>query len=232
MGTPRYIKIHNEIQSRIEKGYWQVGQRIPAERELAQEFMVSRMTLRQALQTLVDEGILERRIGAGTFVAQRRIQDKMSGITSFTELTRRQGKVPSSQTVSYLVTEPSLSEAEKLELAENQKILRMERIRFADDEPICFEVAALPFDMVADYRQSQVTTSLYQTLADDGLRIGRAQQTVSATVASERIAELLKVKRGSAILMLRQVTTLKDGRPFEYVRTHYAGDRFEFYLEK
>lgn len=232
MGTPRYIKIHNEIQSRIEKGYWQVGQRIPAERELAQEFMVSRMTLRQALQTLVDEGILERRIGAGTFVAQRKIQDKMSGITSFTELTRRQGKVPSSQTVSYLVTEPSLSEAEKLELAENQKILRMERIRFADDEPICFEVAALPFDMVADYRQSQVTTSLYQTLADDGLRIGRAQQTVSATVASERIAELLKVKRGSAILMLRQVTTLKDGRPFEYVRTHYAGDRFEFYLEK
>ncbi|KRL83214.1 GntR family transcriptional regulator [Ligilactobacillus equi] len=232
MGTPRYIKIHNEIQSRIEKGYWQVGQRIPAERELAQEFMVSRMTLRQALQTLVDEGVLERRIGAGTFVAQRKIQDKMSGITSFTELTRRQGKVPSSQTVSYLVTEPSLSEAEKLELAENQKILRMERIRFADDEPICFEVAALPFDMVADYRQSQVTTSLYQTLADDGLRIGRAQQTVSATVASERIAELLKVKRGSAILMLRQVTTLKDGRPFEYVRTHYAGDRFEFYLEK
>lgn len=232
MGTPRYIKIHNEIQSRIEKGYWQVGQRIPAERELAQEFMVSRMTLRQALQTLVDEGVLERRIGAGTFVAQRKIQDKMSGITSFTELTRRQGKVPNSQTVSYLVTEPSLSEAEKLELAENQKILRMERIRFADDEPICFEVAALPFDMVADYRQSQVTTSLYQTLADDGLRIGRAQQTVSATVASERIAELLKVKRGSAILMLRQVTTLKDGRPFEYVRTHYAGDRFEFYLEK
>lgn len=232
MGTPRYIKIHNEIQSRIEKGYWQVGQRIPAERELAQEFMVSRMTLRQALQTLVDEGILERRIGAGTFVAQRKIQDKMSGITSFTELTRRQGKVPSSQTVSYLVTEPSLSEAEKLKLAENQKILRMERIRFADDEPICFEVAALPFDMVADYRQSQVTTSLYQTLADDGLQIGRAQQTVSATVASERIAELLKVKRGSAILMLRQVTALKDGRPFEYVRTHYAGDRFEFYLEK
>ena len=232
MGTPRYIKIHNEIKRRIENNQWKLGQKIPAERDLAQEFAVSRMTLRQALQNLVDEGILERRVGSGTFVARQRIQEKMSGVTSFTELMALQGKQASSQTVSYQVTEPSLSEVEKLGLASDQKVLRMERIRFADGEPICFEVAALPFDLVADYRQSQVTTSLYQTLADDGLEIGRAQQTVSATVASERISELLKVKRGAAILTLRQVTYLSDGRPFEYVRTQYVGERFEFYLEK
>ena len=68
MSSPIYIKIHNEIRQRIEDGEWAVGDRIPAERELAEQFGVSRMTLRQAIQTLVDEGLLERHIGAGTFV--------------------------------------------------------------------------------------------------------------------------------------------------------------------
>ena len=70
MGSPVYIQIHNQLRENIENGYWKVGQKIPAERELAAEFGVSRMTLRQAIQTLVDEGVLERRVGSGTFVAR------------------------------------------------------------------------------------------------------------------------------------------------------------------
>ena len=94
MESPIYIRIHNHIKEEIEDGKWQVGDRIPAERDLAEEFGVSRMTLRQAVQTLVDEGILERRVGAGTFVARKKVQEKMSGITSFTELMENQGNIP------------------------------------------------------------------------------------------------------------------------------------------
>ena len=79
MGSPVYIQIHNQLRENIENGHWKVGQKIPAERELAAEFGVSRMTLRQAIQTLVDEGVLERRVGSGTFVASRKVQDKMAG---------------------------------------------------------------------------------------------------------------------------------------------------------
>ena len=90
MGSPRYIKIHNEIKQMIEAGKWRVGDRIPSERVLALEFDVSRMTLRQAVQTLVDEGILERHVGSGTYVSRQRVQEKMSsGVTSFTELDRK-----------------------------------------------------------------------------------------------------------------------------------------------
>ena len=110
MGSPVYIQIHNQLRSNIEEGKWQVGQKIPAERELATEFGVSRMTLRQAIQTLVDEGVLERRVGSGTFVANRKVQEKMSGVTSFTELMQAIGKVPSSKTISYHLTIPSESE--------------------------------------------------------------------------------------------------------------------------
>jgi len=95
MSSPIYIQIHNQIKQAIEAGRWAVGDRIPSERELASQFDVSRMTLRQAIQTLVDEGILERRVGAGTFVANQKVQEKMSGVTSFTDLMLAQGKVPS-----------------------------------------------------------------------------------------------------------------------------------------
>ena len=150
MVSPVYIQIHNQIKKDIEAGKWKIGEKIPSERELAENFSVSRMTLRQAIQTLVDEGILERKIGSGTFVARKKVQEKMSGITSFTEITEAQGKVPTSKTVSYLITIPSLSESEKLNLDDNQKVLRMERIRFADDVPICFEVATVPLELVKD----------------------------------------------------------------------------------
>ena len=232
MSSPVYIQIHNRIKKDIEAGVWSVGDRIPSERELALEFNVSRMTLRQAVQTLVEEGILERQVGAGTFVARKKVQEKMTGVTSFTELMEEQGKKPSSRTVSYLVTTPSLSETERLKLKDDEKVLRMERIRYADEVPICFEVATLPYSLVKDYERSQITTSLYRTLEESGREIGHAEQSVSAQVASERIAEYLNIKRGSAILRLRQITELGDGTPFEYVRTQYAGDRFEFYLEK
>jgi len=233
MKVPVYIQIHNEIRKEIESGKWTVGERIPSERQLSQDFDVSRMTLRQAIQTLVDEGILQRQVGSGTYVASSKVQEKMSGTTSFTEITEGQGKKPSSKTVSYHVADPSISEIEKLKLKNGDQILRMERIRYADNQPICFEVTTIPMDIVSTLNKKDITSSLYKALEDKaGLKLGTATQTVSAMLSSEKIANFLNVKRGSAILRVRQVTTLDDDRPFEYVRSQYAGDRFEFYLER
>ncbi|ALB29500.1 MULTISPECIES: GntR family transcriptional regulator [Companilactobacillus] len=233
MKVPVYIQIHNEIRKEIESGKWAVGERIPSERQLSQDFDVSRMTLRQAIQTLVDEGILQRQVGSGTYVASSKVQEKMSGTTSFTEITESQGKKPSSKTVSYHVADPSISEIEKLKLKNGDQVLRMERIRYADKQPICFEVATIPIGIVDSLNKKDITSSLYKALEDKaGLKLGNATQTVSAILASEKIANFLNVKRGSAVLRVRQVTTLDDERPFEYVRSQYAGDRFEFYLER
>ena len=129
MGSPVYIQIHNQLRENIENDKWRVGQKIPAERELASQFNVSRMTLRQAIQALVDEGILERRVGSGTFVANRKVQEKMAGVTSFTELMLAAGKTPSSKTISYHLTVPSQTEIEKLKLPAGEQVLRMERVR-------------------------------------------------------------------------------------------------------
>lgn len=230
---PVYIQIHDQIREEIEKGKWAVGDRLPSERELSIQFGVSRMTLRQAVQTLADEGILERKIGSGTYVARKKVQETMTGTTSFSEIMISQGKKPASKTTSYFVTKPSSSEMEKLQLTENDQILRMERIRYADDLPICFEVTSIPYEFVKEYNKKEITQSLYQTLAEHSeQKIGKAVQRVTAMVASERIAEHLDIKKGDAILRLRQITYFENERPFEYVRSQYVGNRFEFLLEK
>ncbi|GCF93411.1 GntR family transcriptional regulator [Enterococcus florum] len=230
--VPVYIQIHDQLKDEIEKGLWKVGDRLPSERELSVKFSVSRMTLRQAIQTLADEGILERKIGSGTYVANEKVQEKMSGTTSFTDIMESQNKVPSSKTISFFYSPASSSEIQNLALEKGEQILRMERIRYADDIPICFEVASIPAKLVKGFSREEITDSFYHTLKEKGMEIGRANQTVSAILASEQIADYLEMKRGDAILRLRQISYLEDGQPFEYVRTQYVGNRFEFYLEK
>lgn len=230
--TPIYIQIHNHLREMIQEGHWQVGDRIPSERDLAVRFDVSRMTVRQAIQTLVEEGLLERRVGAGTYVSTKKVQEKMSTFQSFTDIISQQGQTPSSKVVSYYVKPASNSEAEKLHLEKDGRVLNMERIRYADGVPICLEVASIPYAFVDTLSKDQITQSLYHTLeAEKKIRLARAEQNISATLASERVAELLDIKRGEAILRLRQVSYSEEEIPFEYVRTQYVGERFEFYLE-
>ncbi|MGX7051199.1 GntR family transcriptional regulator [Leuconostoc palmae] len=228
--VPRYIQIHNQIKSRIEAGEWQTDKRLPAERDLAETFNVSRMTLRQAIQTLVDEGILERKVGSGTYVAEQKVSESALGMTSFTELMAETGRVATTQLISYKFTLPSNSEMAQLNLSENDEVLVMERLRLGDNEPILIERATLPAKLVSSFSRTDLTESLYLTLEKVGIIPGRAQQTISASLANERLAELLQIKRGEAILNVRQVSFDQNDVPFEYVRSSYVGDRFEFKL--
>lgn len=230
--VPNYVKIHDSIKEQIEKGLWKIGERLPSERDLAENFAVSRMTARQAVTSLVDEGILERRVGSGTYVASRRVREKMRGTTSFTDIITAQGKTPSSEVLSYIKTAPNEVECEKLKISKDQLIIRMERIRYADQLPICFEVASVPYDLVKDFDKKSITSNFFKTLRENNYVIGRSEQVISAKKASTEISEYLKTRVGSAILGLTQISYLADGQAFEYVLSQYVGDRFEFYLER
>ena len=228
MEEPMYIKIHNQIKRDVENHVYKVGDRIPAERQLAVKFGVSRMTLRQAIKTLEEEGILERRLGSGTYVASQKVQEKMSGIMSFTEITQANGQIPSSKLISYQIGKPSLSEKERLNLNPDSEVLRMERIRFADETPICYEVVTIPYHLVENLSKDDISTHLYETLNKNGYRIGRVTEHISAAVANENDARLLNAKKGEALITRRQVTELSNGQPFEYTRARYVAERFEF----
>ena len=229
---PNYVRIHDALKEEVATGVWKIGQRLPSERDMAERFEVSRMTARQAVTSLVDEGILERRVGSGTYVASRRVREKMRGTTSFTDIITAQGKVPSSQLLTYLKTTPNDVECEKLGIDKDSFIIRMERIRSADRLPICYEVASVPFDLVKDFDKKSISSNFFGTLREHGYEIDKSEQVISAKRASKEIAEYLKTSTGAAILGLTQVSYLSDGRPFEYVLSQYVGERFEFYLER
>lgn len=229
--VPAYIRIHDAIKKEIDGGVWEIGQRLPSERDLADDYEVSRMTLRQAITLLVEEGILERRVGSGTYVASHRVQEKMRGTTSFTEIVRSQGKTPSSQLISYQRKPANETEIQQLQLKATDTVVRMERVRFADNVPLVFEVASIPEKLIQSFNQEAITEHFFQTLTDNGYEIGKSEQTIYAKNASERVANYLKVPKNHAVLALTQVSYFTDGRPFEYVHSQYVGDRFEFYLE-
>lgn len=228
---PAYLQIHNQIKKEIDEEVWQIGQRLPSERDLAETFQVSRMTLRQAITLLVEEGVLERRVGSGTFVASTRVQEKMRGTTSFTEIMKSQGKTSSSQLISYRRTLPSKQEVEKLGINKTENIIRMERVRYADKLPVVYEVASIPEKFIKNFNKEEITSHFFQTLQEHGYKIGKSQQTIYARLAKEKIAHYLGIPRGHAILALTQVSYFEDGTAFEYVKSQYVGDRFEFYLE-
>ena len=228
---PAYLQIHDQIKKEIDEEVWQSGQRLPSERDLAETFQVSRMTLRQAITLLVEEGVLERRVGSGTFVASTRVQEKMRGTTSFTEIMKSQGKTPSSQLISYRRTLPSKQEVEKLGINKTENIIRMERVRYADKLPVVYEVASIPEKFIKNFNKEEITSHFFQTLQEHGYKIGKSQQTIYARLAKEKIAHYLGIPRGHAILALTQVSYFEDGTAFEYVKSQYVGERFEFYLE-
>lgn len=228
---PAYIKIHDAIKEQIDQRIWKIGDRLPSERDLADEFAVSRMTLRQAITLLVDEGILERRIGSGTYVASRRVQEKMRGTTSFTEIISSQGKTPSTKLISYQRKLASQTEMEKLGLRKTDFVIQMERIRYADNLPVVYELASIPELLIKDFERKDITEHFFKTLVENGYVIGKSQQVIYAKAASERVADYLEISKGHPILALTQISYFTDGRPFEYVRSQYVGERFEFYLE-
>ena len=229
-----YIRIHDELKHQIETGVVEVGQRLPSERVMAEQFGVSRMTLRQAVTSLVEEGILTRYVGSGTFVASDRVREKMRGTTSFTEIIQNLGKTPSSKVLSYQKTKANEVECDKLQLKKGAQIIRMERIRYADELPICYEVASIPYRLIEDFAKNDIANHFYDTLANAGKKIGRSEQIISAKIVNKEIANFLSIKQSSAILALTQISYFanSDETPFEYVLSQYVGERFEFYLER
>ncbi|EUJ31522.1 GntR family transcriptional regulator [Listeria floridensis FSL S10-1187] len=228
-GIPIYMQIQAEIKQKIEAGVWQVGTSIPAERQLAEMFHVSRMTVRQAIQGLVDDNILQRRVGAGTFIAEKKLTERLEAVTSFTNLMLQEGKTPSTRIVSYGIRPASIQEQEALNLKENSNVMKIERIRYGDHVPILFEVAAIPEQIASLLTKEDIMDSLYKAIETKlGRQIGEAEQIMEAALVSEKVAPFLDVKLGSPVMKLRQITSLDDGRPFEFTRSQYVGSRFQF----
>ncbi|GAA1967859.1 GntR family transcriptional regulator [Kitasatospora viridis] len=225
--VPKYYGLKRHLLQLTETQ--PAGTPVPPERALAAQFDTSRTTVRQALQELVVEGRLERIQGKGTFVAKPKVAQALQ-LTSYTEDMRAQGLEPTSRLieVGYVTADDRL--APLLDIKPGSRVLRIERLRLANGDPMAIEVAHLSAKRFPALRRNLVKhNSLYTALREVyGVVVAEAEETIETTLANPREAGLLGSDLGLPMLQLSRHSFDAEGAPVEWVRSIYRGDRYKF----
>lgn len=225
----RYRRIAREIEDEILSGRLEAGARLPSERALAERRRISRMTARQALQHLAGRGLLETRVGRGTFVRSGTIRQELATLTGFTEEMARQGRRVASIVVE-AVTRPAGEEtARALDLPPGAEVHRLTRVRLVDGAPVAVETAEIGAQRAPDFfeRADFSSQSAYALLRERyGVEPTSAEQTLEAAAADREVAMQLDLARGAPVLRLTRLTRDQAGAAFEYVRSVYRGEAF------
>ena len=231
-GTPAYQRIQNAIRERIESGELKPGDAVSSERELAKLYQVSLMTARHALAGLEREGIVARRRGSGTFVAPPRIH--FNKLMSYTEQMGSRGLPLSTKVLAIKVIEDEHEIAARLRLPATGRMVRLERVRSAGDEPFALEICYLSADDFPGLVSAPLgRTSLFATLEQEyGVELTYADEEVDATAADARVSHLLAIPREAPILRIRQVIFASTGKPAIYVVGFYRSERHSLFIRR
>src|ERR1700674_1512115 len=208
---PLYYQLKEVLRQQIQAGHLAPHTAMPSEPELVARYHVSRATVRQALTELVNEGLLYRQHGKGTFVCEPRAHQTVSELTSLTSELQRRGKRPGGLLLLSELTRGSETLRKQLRLADEEQVVRLERLRSADGQSIAYEVDYLPYPhALSIYTQARELAegSLYQLMASEGLIPAIAEQSIKADRATARESDVLGVPAGEAVMRL--LTTVSD----------------------
>jgi GntR family transcriptional regulator len=223
--TPRYYEIEQALRERIEG--LRPGDPLPSDAMLCKEFSVSRMTARNAVQRLAQEGLVRRVPGRGTFVAEPPAHRTADNLLSFSEEMRRRGRRASSELVDLRTRDADDEEARRLHLDGDRTVIVLQRLRKANGQPVALETAVLPARLAPAIDAVDWTAaSLHAVLTAAGVQPVAGQATITAQAAGPADARRLDVRRNTALLVEQRLIIDADGTPVELTETRYAGDRY------
>lgn len=225
---PLYQRLQRALRSAIEQHLLKPEDALPAERQLAADLSISRITVRKAIDGLVGEGVLVRRPGSGNFI-NTRIEKNFAKLTSFSEDMRARGRTPRSVWLKRSEGTVTPDEAMRLRLSPGAAVYRFHRMRYADDVPMCLEYATIVAACLPSLEA--VDTSMYDALERAGNRPVRALQRLSALLLNAEQAALLQAREGDAGLAVERLGFLRDGRAVEFCRSYFRGDMYDFVAE-
>jgi GntR family transcriptional regulator len=227
--TPLYLQLKRLIEQQVTSGVLLPHARIPSERELSEQYEISRMTARRALLELTREGRIYTAVGKGTFVAEPKISQNLQSLTSFSEDMRARGLAPSARLLRRELHPADDEVAHGLNVAPGTEVLLIERLRLADGEPMALERAHFHFSGMEELLHSDLAGSIYELLRTRfGLVPVEAIQEFEARLTIESEQQLLKTAPGTPVLTLGRTTYDSSRRPFEYVQSIYRSDRYRF----
>jgi GntR family transcriptional regulator len=226
--TPMYVQIQTRLLTLIQSGQLRAGDPLPSEEQLSRIFGVSRMTSRQALQALKNQGLAARHIGQGTCVTQPRVEKDITHLCGFTAEMRALGMKAGSRVLEAGIVPASEEMATQFAVEPSTPVFKMKRLRLADGLPMAIEEIRLPsqrFPGIEKLNFNQL--SLYQTLRERyGIRLSRADEILEARSANKQEAELLDIKPRSALLAIARTLWSVEGTPIETAHSLYRGDRY------
>ena len=226
-GSPRYVQIRESLRAEIAQGTFKPGQRLLPEDELASQYGVSRMTVRQALTDLIDAGIVYRRHGVGTFVSQTHIERDHSKLTNFFEVAEEEGIIAKANVLVSEVIPAKRQVAIALKLEEGEPVIRIKTLRFANEIPVTVHDAHVPYRLFPDLLKNNFERShIWTHLEGYGYRVKRAIQKIEARDADEEMAQLLNVELGGPILYKERTVYVEDGTPVEFTYCYNRGDTY------
>lgn len=232
--VPKYYQLAEILRQQIDNDQWRPHDPLPPERELETLYNVSRTTVREALNYLSNQGYIYREHGRGTFVARSKTQPSLHVWQSFSAEMQARGFVPGQRILSLDYINPPIRVKQQLDLSpEINQVLRLERLRYADDEAIGLHTAYLPLSPEQSITQEelQITGSLYTLLeAKLGLTPIEADVTLEATAADKREANLLQVNEGTPLFLMERTTFSQHRQPMEFVKILYRADRYKYYV--
>lgn len=225
---PLYQQLQRALREAIENRVIAPDDALPPERDLAELLNVSRITVRKAIDELVEEGLLIRKQGSGTFVSNR-VEKNFAKLTSFSEDMRARGREPRSVWLNRAAGTVTPEESLTLRSSPGTPVYRFHRIRYADDAPMALEYATVLANCLPSL--DAVESSLYEALEKTGNRPVRALQRLRAVLLTGEQAKLLKAQERDAGLLVARVGYLKDGQAVEYSQSYYRGDIYDFVAE-
>lgn len=222
---------HAREQLKHVLGQLNVGDALPPERELAETFGVSRMTLRRAVDELVLAGTLERRPGSGTYVSRSRLTRRIA-MTSFSEDMRRRGLTPETRMISFESKRADRLAARRLRIPVGETVYEFSRLRLADGLPLAVETTIVPVALVPGLRRDDLETSWYQLLADRwGIVVDRATLDIHAVLPPSNVVEMLEVDKRQPCVQLLVESADRRGSVVELGRSYFRGDRYSLRAE-
>jgi GntR family transcriptional regulator len=233
---PLHTQIAEALRIKIQNEEFKESENLPSERELAEQYAVSRMTVRQALQKLRHEGLIYHERGIGTFVNNRKIDVHTRNLNGFSEEMISLGLKPSSRVLTFRRELASGEVMQDLQLGAGAEVFYLERLRIADEEPMAFERTYLPAYLFPKLEEFDLTkNSLYRVLVENyDLQMHHAEEVLEAAAATKRVAGQLGVRAGAPVLVVRRIVFSDSNKPIESARTTYRADRYRatFYLSK
>lgn len=229
-----YLSVKNEIADSVAKGAFKPGDKLPSEYELSKKFGVSRMTLRESLRALEEEGLVARKQGVGTFIKarSRRIKSILDINYGVSEMIANMGFRPGTQefNVDEVIADAHL--AKTLNIAEGAKVITIERVRTADKIPVVYSLDMIPQSIVPDIRDIQnLDGSLYDYLEQKyHVILSSSMARLFPTKAMRIMANKLHIKMGSPLFLMEQTDTDQTGRPVVFSREYFVSDYFDFVI--